>query len=171
MLQPRKRTRRLHYILRYKEDSWRLLACLSSADLTAQNKDGKTLLHLALRDGQTRRPCHIGRSADLTVQDNYWETPFHGASRSGPLRTTGGRWRDYRTWRESDSPGQLWRDSITWLVTRGTTGGHWRAHRARPGFDSQEQGQGDSITCRVTRATTGRCWHAYLVRRGSDSPG
>jgi ankyrin repeat protein len=48
------------------------------ADVTAQNNDGETPLHLALQRGQVDvARMLIERGADVTAQNNDGETPLH----------------------------------------------------------------------------------------------
>ena len=58
-------------------------------DLTAQDKDGNTPLHVALLEGQMEfTHIFIKRGADLTAQNKYVGTALHLASHSGQVVVT-----------------------------------------------------------------------------------
>ena len=55
-------------------------------DLEAQNEDGETPLHLALREGKVNfARMLIERCASLTVQNNNGETPLHLVLQEGQV--------------------------------------------------------------------------------------
>jgi hypothetical protein len=135
------------------------------ADLTAQDKDGKTPLHFASEGkcGSHSDASREGRRSDSTGQGRQDTIALCVGGKCGSHSDAS------REGRRSDSTGQGRPDTIALCVAEGKCGSHSDASREGRRSDSTGQGRPDTIALCVS----GEMWKPFgcFSRRRSDSTG
>ena len=180
----------MHYVRR--QQRWKLVVARmlfeTGADVSAQDKDGWTPLHLASREGQLE-VAHIliERGVDVSAQDKNGQTPLHLVSQKGHSEVGRTLFGNVNALRPASQRGKL--EVARMLIEHGadvsaqdedgwtplhlalqeeTTGSRSYTYRAWPGCVSPGQGRPD--THYIWRRKERGNWVVahILIERGAD---